>query len=517
MSNYFGLSYRQNIAEDKLPSEGWLIKKRVGKGRYSVYLEEYRKGPTVLATRALNIEIEEAKRAKNWEREVDIITEFSKKKYDDLFVKSFEWFQDHMNVYIAMEYLPHGSLQHHLRAIEPQTISEWETRAICSQLVRGLVFMHDNGIAHRDIKPDNILIKAKPQPPDSTKWLVKLGDFGFSKRIEATQGDYSSWKGTPGFTAPEVDDAAAQKIALNDARPADMWALGEVLSRMLTGGPAFPAPRRTFYDYFYGKGGLPTQTLRDKRVSENAIRFYSRLMRRLPEERPTAQEASSHAWLKDPEQFFDTDSLIESWGYGVSSSGAHPPVDNIPQTLLLPEDDWSATPLTTSKHHFDREAYSSTRGDRRARGPTKTITIDTAYPGGANQHEAHNSPDPIKRPKRPSPSQKSRKLVTRKSFSRATLNNGDEYSPVRRPENPRQNSNAPATYDGPPPRESKRMSRSSTPRLSRRDQTYPSDLRQYPESNQESLGGYHFPQYLGSPLVRPLEPFPDRFNGSRGK
>ena len=48
-----------------------------------------------------------------------------------------------------MEYLEHGDLQKHLTGPLPEV----EAKEISSQLVEGLVFMHDNGFAHRDLKP----------------------------------------------------------------------------------------------------------------------------------------------------------------------------------------------------------------------------------------------------------------------------------------------------------------------------------------------------------------------------
>lgn len=48
-----------------------------------------------------------------------------------------------------MEFLPYGDLQQHLSS----PLSEYEGRQIVFQLLEGLDFMHDNGFAHRDLKP----------------------------------------------------------------------------------------------------------------------------------------------------------------------------------------------------------------------------------------------------------------------------------------------------------------------------------------------------------------------------
>ena len=48
-----------------------------------------------------------------------------------------------------MEYFPYGDLQNYLSS----PISEGEVQEIISQVLEGLSFMHDNGFAHRDLKP----------------------------------------------------------------------------------------------------------------------------------------------------------------------------------------------------------------------------------------------------------------------------------------------------------------------------------------------------------------------------
>jgi serine/threonine protein kinase len=52
-------------------------------------------------------------------------------------------------VFIAMEYFPLGDLQNYLSS----PLSEKEVKQIASQILEGLSFMHDNGFAHRDLKP----------------------------------------------------------------------------------------------------------------------------------------------------------------------------------------------------------------------------------------------------------------------------------------------------------------------------------------------------------------------------
>jgi serine/threonine protein kinase len=64
-------------------------------------------------------------------------------------VKSFGWYDDNESIYIAMEFLPNGDLHQHLTSPLPES----EGQAIIFQIIEGLNFMHQNGFAHRDLKP----------------------------------------------------------------------------------------------------------------------------------------------------------------------------------------------------------------------------------------------------------------------------------------------------------------------------------------------------------------------------
>lgn len=73
------------------------------------------------------------------------------KQYEMCFVKFFGWYEslDANTIFIAMEYFKYGDLQRHLRS----PLAEDEAQQITMQVLEGLVFMHDNGFAHRDLKP----------------------------------------------------------------------------------------------------------------------------------------------------------------------------------------------------------------------------------------------------------------------------------------------------------------------------------------------------------------------------
>ena len=60
------------------------------------------------------------------------------------------WYESDDYVHIAMEYISHGDLRQYLKVKR----SESEAKAITRQLLEGLSVIHQNGLAHRDLKPE---------------------------------------------------------------------------------------------------------------------------------------------------------------------------------------------------------------------------------------------------------------------------------------------------------------------------------------------------------------------------
>lgn len=96
---------------------------------------------------------------------------------------------------------------------------------------------HDHGIIHRDLKPSNILIDGKTGQP----WVL---DFGLAKSLQADSNLTSAGDilGTPGYMAPEL----ATGLASTASPAADVYGLGAILYRVLTGRPPIEAASGDF-------------------------------------------------------------------------------------------------------------------------------------------------------------------------------------------------------------------------------------------------------------------------------
>ncbi|MHA1651798.1 MAG: pectinesterase family protein [Candidatus Helarchaeota archaeon] len=129
-------------------------------------------------------------------------------------------------VFIVMEWVRGYDLATLIRRHGPFT---WgEARQILEQILSGLELIHAANIIHRDIKPQNILIRH-----DGT---VLVADFGISKSIRSSMTRISqdtSISGTPSYMAPEA--IKGEKIG----RATDIYAVGCIAYEMLTGHPPF--------------------------------------------------------------------------------------------------------------------------------------------------------------------------------------------------------------------------------------------------------------------------------------
>lgn len=138
------------------------------------------------------------------------------------------------SAYIAMEFIDGRPLSRVIKdeyPFDPKRIV-----SILGQLCDVLAVGHSLQMVHRDLKPDNIMLKDLPTKRD----FVKLLDFGLAKQVDSlqpgadiTQAGFAL--GTPKFMAPE--QCRGQKVG----PAADLYAMGVILYLMLAGSPPFEA------------------------------------------------------------------------------------------------------------------------------------------------------------------------------------------------------------------------------------------------------------------------------------
>lgn len=171
-----------------------------------------------------------------------------------------------------------------LRRRSGKRLAEDEGRNVFWQLADAVCYLHRRNIVHSDLKLENILY-------DERKSILKLIDFGFSVfNPKVNQPTFIC--GTPNYMCPE----AANKIE-HDLFKADIWALGVILYKLLTG--IFPFRSKNQADLM-------------KKIQSGTVTFpksviLSTSMRDLIEwmlspsqrDRPTIMQVLQHSWLTE--------------------------------------------------------------------------------------------------------------------------------------------------------------------------------------------------------------------------
>lgn len=94
-----------------------------------------------------------------------------------------------------------------------------------TQVLQGLLYLHDQGVIHRDIKGANILTTKDGK--------VKLADFGVSTSTLTGADKEAQVVGTPYWMAPEVIELSGATTA------SDIWSLGSTVIELLEGNPPY--------------------------------------------------------------------------------------------------------------------------------------------------------------------------------------------------------------------------------------------------------------------------------------
>ncbi|KAK7484101.1 hypothetical protein BaRGS_00024713 [Batillaria attramentaria] len=130
----------------------------------------------------------------------------------------------HFNMFV--EWMPGGSVAYLLG--QYGAFTEQVTISYTRQILRGLAYLHDNHILHRDLKGANLLL-------DSTGRMLRIGDFGASARLASQHTGAGEFQGqllgTIAFMAPEVLRGESY------GRACDVWSIGCVVIEMVTCRP----------------------------------------------------------------------------------------------------------------------------------------------------------------------------------------------------------------------------------------------------------------------------------------
>ncbi|KAJ1848995.1 hypothetical protein LPJ70_000722, partial [Coemansia sp. RSA 2708] len=199
------------------------FKREIGSGAFAkVWLTIHKQTGMACACKVINKKrhLFSSGLSKVFEREISIM---SKLRHDNI-VPLHELRTDSDRIHIFMEYLEGGDMLTYINDNGP--LSESNCRPLFKQLCSAVRYLHSNGITHRDIKLDNILIKGATNKAIS---VVKIADFGLARAV----GDGDMMRtvcGTPSYLAPEIVCRSSSTASYDIG--VDIWALGVVLYTM---------------------------------------------------------------------------------------------------------------------------------------------------------------------------------------------------------------------------------------------------------------------------------------------
>ena len=195
-------------------------------------------------------------------------------------VKVYDFGQSRDMLYIVMELLPGANLAKMMRDL--RAANKWilipEALEIVKEVTEALDFVHKQGILHRDIKPDNIMLR--PEPSNLLPFRPVLTDLGLAKLAEGgvmTQDGQSM--GTPGYMSPE--QALGEKT---DPR-SDVYSLGILLYEMVVGQLPFPARTLSEAIRYHVKEPVPDPRKINPALSEQVVQLIMKAVEKNPANR----------------------------------------------------------------------------------------------------------------------------------------------------------------------------------------------------------------------------------------
>ncbi|KAJ6256689.1 Serine/threonine-protein kinase [Drechslerella dactyloides] len=193
------------------------------------------------------------------------------------------FFRSH-HLWIVMEYVSGGSCHDFL---QQRIIEENYIATILREVTKGLIYMHDRHLIHRDIKAANILV--------DEHGAVKIADFGVSARLSDKAELCKTFVGTPLWMAPEIIETHCQTADGYDNK-VDIWSMGITAIEMALGEPPYAQTTP-------GQAIMIIPTVDPPKLpddfSEVFQDFVACCLVRDPAKRPSAKEILNHEFLQE--------------------------------------------------------------------------------------------------------------------------------------------------------------------------------------------------------------------------
>lgn len=289
---FVGLIKNNSGGNGNLEEFAWVKGELIGRGSYgSVYLALNVTNGEMLAVKQVTVQAP----AQSSEAIEALIKEVeTMKDLDHLNIVQYLGFEQKQQTYsLFLEYVAGGSISSCLKSYGK--FDEQLVKFITRQVLEGLKYLHQNGILHRDLKADNLLLEL-----DGT---CKISDFGISKKSHDIYSNNAelSMQGTIFWMAPEVIHSMVEDQKQGYSAKVDIWSLGCVVLEMFAGQRPWSNEAVISAIYKIGKTKLAPPIPED--ISAEAKDFLDKCFTINSEERPTASKLLEHEFMTSDATF----------------------------------------------------------------------------------------------------------------------------------------------------------------------------------------------------------------------
>lgn len=218
-------------------------------------------------------------------------------------IELIEVHESQNSLYVVMELLEGGEIF----SLSKGKLDNDSTFSIVKNILLALVAMDRHGVMHRDLKPDNIILKYKDVP--ITENILKLVDFGLATYQDVDEYLFKRC-GTPGFVAPEVINAK-KGANVHYSTKCDVFSVGIIFFFMLTG--KIPYDGKDFESVLENnkKAKINYKIKELKKVNPIALDLLKKMLELDPADRLTAVESLEHEYFDSGEGTLIMDDMDE--------------------------------------------------------------------------------------------------------------------------------------------------------------------------------------------------------------
>lgn len=254
----------------------YVLNKKIGKGSFST---AYIGTNTLYGNRVVIKEVDKSKvKESNVYTEIEVLRKIMHK----YIIKLISAYEQEGFVYLVLEYLKGGELFEYLNNNGPYT--EENAKKAMKRVLIALEALHSNGVVHRDLKMENLMLET-PNDPCS----LKIIDLGLASFLNTETMNMRC--GSPGYVAPEILKYAPYGTKV------DIFSLGVILFNILCGYPPFRGNnvKEIFKRNMRCHITFNTKHWADKSESVKEIILW--MCNKNPDERCTALQALGHHWF----------------------------------------------------------------------------------------------------------------------------------------------------------------------------------------------------------------------------